>query len=496
MRSIYLLWPLVIAQFGWLTGSDSAFEPRNRLSGIGVDRQNISDAVLQRRIELMTESQTFGILRDPRALEGAKRVTSPAMQKLFDQAGERSALPSSLIQAVAYLESWGMAKAESPAGPKGIMQIAEATGRSMGLKITRATRYHVVTERKQVKNKRGKVSTRTVKRRIPYQVVVRDERLIPDRAVPAAANYLARLENKFGSRDWAVFAYHCGEGCVSAFRSRVRDSGEFNNDPTFARVFFSTSPALNRELYESIQYHMERDYSPTYWFRIMRAQELLSLYKREPQEFEKLFRQFRYEENPLERAPNRLSVWLKEEDLLFKTCEDIRKDQGKRLVKALDDPKLFGFTLRKTGAGAIGALDLRNQEYYLQASPAAIGTLTYIAFETRRLHEAMKPKGEKFVPLEVTGLVQPLDYPDDHKNGKRSGFPAHCTGQVFDINYNSMPTGQREALRFVLDDLGWHGYLGFVEEHRNSGVLHIGCSPSSREFFTKIFEEALSKKAS
>jgi hypothetical protein len=50
-----------------------------------------------------------------------------------------------------------------------------------------------------------------------------------------------------------------------------------------------------------------------------------------------------------------------------------------------------------------------------------------------------------------------------------------------------------ECLRFVLSDLGWNGYLGFVEDGMDS--LHIGCSPGAREFFTKVFEDALGKKS-
>ena len=42
----------------------------------------------------------------------------------------------------------------------------------------------------------------------------------------------------------------------------------------------------------------------------------------------------------------------------------------------------------------------------MQASQAAIGTIAYIAFETRRLHEAMKPKNERFVPLEIMSPAQ------------------------------------------------------------------------------------------
>ena len=30
---------------------------------------------------------------------------------------------------------------------------------------------------------------------------------------------LAQMEDRFGGQDWAVFAYHCGEGCVGEFQS-------------------------------------------------------------------------------------------------------------------------------------------------------------------------------------------------------------------------------------------------------------------------------------
>jgi hypothetical protein len=45
----------------------------------------------------------------------------------------------------------------------------------------------------------------------------------------------------------------------------------------------------------------------------------------------------------------------------------------------------------------------------------------------------------------------------------------------------------------VLDDLGWEGYLGFVEEGRDS--LHIGCAPSVRDFFANIFQDAFETEA-
>jgi len=67
-------------------------------------------------------------------------------------------------------------------------------------------------------------------------------------------------------------------------------------------------------------------------------------------------------------------------------------------------------------------------------------------------------------------------------------FPAHCTGQVFDLDLSGMPKSEREALSFILDELGWDGYLGFIQV--TGDTLHIGCSPSAREFFAQVFQEA------
>jgi hypothetical protein len=255
------------------------------------------------------------------------------------------------------------------------------------------------------------------------------------------------------------------------------------DDVTVPRMFFGASPAWNRELYQAIDQQMQRDWSPTYYFRVMRAEQLLALYRRDPKEFERLSEEYRSEFKPAVRASHRLSVWLKRDDLVFHSCEDIRTDDGKRLVRALDRPEYFGYRLELSPDSP------SNLEYFSEASPAAIGTLAYIAFETRRLHEEMKPKGEKFHPLPVTALVQPENYA--RQLGQREGL-AHCSGQVFDIDYASLPPGELECLRFVLSDLGWDGYVGFVEEGRDS--LHIGCSPTTREFFATVFEEAVGSR--
>jgi hypothetical protein len=489
---------LVLAAFGVLLGAqwddivhrDSYFEPSDRLGGIGIDRERFTEALLAERTRQMIDSQTFSIMREPFAVAGAERITAPRLQALFRRASDSSGLPVNLLEAVAYLESWGDSRAESPAGPRGIMQISDATARRIGLKITYATRYRVTKERVLVRRKGRKPAYRTVRKKTPYTVLVRDDRLAPERAIPAAATYLAQMERRFGGRDWAVFAYHCGEGCVSEMQSITARARGVTNPPTVSQMFFLGSPAYNRELYEAVDRQMQRDYSPTYWFRVMRAQQLLQLWRDDPRGFRGLADDYRSKLAPAPRAPHRLSVWLKTTDLVYKSCEDIISDHSGRLAAALDDPAYFGYTLRRTGPHAIGWADRNRQQYYLQASPSALGALTYIAYETRRLFDDLKPAGERWQPLEVASLVEPMDY-----RGRLGGAPdqpeflAHCTGQVFDLSTAGLPAGEREALRFVLDDMGWDGYLGFIDERGSR--IHIGPAPTARDFFAKVFDEAV-----
>lgn len=478
---------LVNAQFGWLLKKDY-FVPSTTLSGIGLGRSEMSDAILARRTEFMIDSQTFSIMRDPQALAGAQRVTGPRLKKVFEDASRRSGLPASTIAAVAYLESWGRADVQSPAGPKGIMQIAQATAKSIGLQMRYRTTYTTVSEKVQVKKRGSKKPVTVVRRRkVANTVLVGDDRLVPEKAVPAAATYLRRMEERYGGRDWAVWAYHCGEGCVQQVRA-IAERSDLKGPITVAKVFFGANPARNRDLYHALQVHMERDYSPTYWFRIQRAEALLKLYEEKPDEFKQLWEDYRYRINPDQRAPHRLTVWLKPDDFAYSSCEDMRRASGGSLVRALDNPKFYGFTL----AQAIGQDDPANRELYLQASQAAVGTIAYIAYETRRLHEAMKVKGEHFAPLEITSLVRPRDV-EERTLDPKNEVPLHCSGQVFDLNTAALPPGEREALEFVLEDLGFNGYLGFIHASASTSTFHVGAAPTARDFFSRIYQDAVEK---
>lgn len=474
-------WIALLLFSGSLLAAVEYFAPQHQLPGIGAGRSEMLPEVLAARTERMIQSQTFTIMREPQAVAGAERITGAHLASVFRRAAEQSGWPASLISAIAYLESWGDAQAASPAGPRGIMQFSQATARAAGLRVVRVTHSQVAASHPTARGRSRRGGARNVRRKVSYTTTVRDDRLNPERAAPAAARYLARMEARFGGRDWAVFAYHCGEGCVSELLS-LTQAAVHHKQPTVAEMFFAANPAYHPELYQALQREMQRDYSPTYWFRIKRAEQLLALYREDPQAFRKLAEEYQNPIHPQRRASNRLIIWLKSHDIFYRSADDLRLASGNGLARVLDDPQFFGFSLPQIPAGP-------DRDLYLQDSPAAIGTLLYVSFETRRLFEQLNPKGERFVPLEVSELVGTTQRPAEAGTLLVDPeFPEHSTGQVFDIDRSNLPRGERECLNFVLDDMGWDGYLGFIQV--TGDTVHIGSSPSSREFFASVFHEA------
>jgi hypothetical protein len=466
------------------------FVPVRRLPGIGIARQDLTGEDLARRTEAMIQSQTFGIMREPLAAQGAERIYSSGLQRMFRDAERHSGFPASTLQAMAYVESWGLANAESPAGPRGILQISEATGKRIGLRIVYATRHRTVKTQTAARNKHGKLVYRTERHKETYTLLVRDDRLKPEKAIPAAASYLAGMEQRYGGRDWAIWAYHCGEGCVADFRAMAK-SAQAPDAPSasVAQVFFGCSPVWNRELCEAIRAQMDRDYSPTYWFRVMRAEQLLHMYREAPAEFQDLIADYKYAASPAQRAPDRLSAWLKPPDLIYESGDGLGNEEGSKLVSAPDDPEFLGYRVDVQAFPGGPAEHDGNGNWRAKALPSTIGTLAYIAFETRRLYAALRP-GEAFAPLQATALVVPKTEAGFADGGLGARIMDHASGQVFDLSVTGLPPGEWECLRFVLDDLGWSGALGFIEEPPGKQTMHIGCSPSARDFFAQVFEEA------
>lgn len=219
--------------------------------------------------------------------------------------------------------------------------------------------------------------------------------------------------------------------------------------------------------------------------------QLIALYREEPAAFVKLFMENQSNFDPERRAPNKLWVWYEREDLQYQTAADLKiaKNAG-RLVPPYNLSDYYSFQLR-----SIGVKDPTNTFLYIQASPSAIGALTYISYETRRLYEALGCK-KRYVPLDITSLVRSKEY--QRKLAKtnpnaRTEFPSHATGRVFDISYLRLSEAEYGCLRLVLNDLEWIGALDVTRESKASRTFHVGVNPVYDNFFTKIYKEGIKK---
>jgi hypothetical protein len=188
---------------------------------------------------------------------------------------------------------------------------------------------------------------------------------------------------------------------------------------------------------------MLRDFSPTYYFRVRRAEQLLAMYRSNPARFETLASTYKSDFVNAGRAPHRLSVWLRRDDLVFHNADDIRSDVGKRLARAIDLPSYYGYALKL-------APDVPDQ-----ASPAALGTLVYIAFETRRLYEAISRRAK--IPA-VAGCFASRSARWRHREGR--GDPARLRAG-FRYRLFRMAAGRTgmPALRFGRSRVGWDTWV-------------------------------------
>ena len=476
------------------------FQPHLRLSGIGVDRESLisQPTLLELRTKNIIATQTFGIMRNQDgtnkdALVWAKRLTADELQKIISTAAEATHFPKNLLEGLIFIESGGDENAESPTGPLGIMQMTRATGIRIGIKIHFETRYKMVPFTPKGKKKK------TVMRKVAYKVIVEDERKIPAVAIPIGAQFLEHLAENYhqqykisleAARQFAIWAYHSGEGPVNRALALAKKAGI--KDPTMAKIFFGNSPGYNQKLFELIQHDLTTDYGPTYYFRVVRAGELLELYRSDPKEYVRLMQTYKSRVPGIAPATTRLDPWNYSTPML-KNIDELKEAIKKNvLVSAPDNPKYFSYALRRQGGQGIGSADLQNRDLFATDTPEVIGALETVAFETRRCWEQARSKGEKFIPLEVTSMIRTLDYQEllHHSNpNSRTKFPSHTIGAV-DVAFATLPKTEQKCVRFVVQDIGFDEYLGYFDEHEAQKTLHFAPSPHHADFFLSVYNEA------
>jgi hypothetical protein len=482
--------------FSIFSGKSSYFQPHHNLSGIGVDRSSMDDATLQVRTNKIIAAQTFNIMRysDGKKLDAeiwARAITAPAMQKIFANASRSSGFPIELLEAITFIESGGDPTAHSPTGPRGPMQMTTRIGKYLHLEKT-----EIKTVKVARKSRSKKRPVLVIKRRV---IIVDDERENSELAIPAGANLLADMARYYQSQynlspevsqQFAVWEWHPGRSVVNEALGFAQKGGIKN--PTMAKVFFLCSPEHNPALYGIIQTDLEHDYGPTYWFRVMRAEQLLELYRTDRDGYIKLMTGNKSTVVSTVKAASRLEVWYSL-DRAYQDVPDLKiAIADHALVSPPNNPPFFSYALRMNGPEGIGAEDVLNRDLYATDPPAVVGTLIYVAAATRKGWERSHPRGEKFVPLEVTSMVRTAEYQrllNKHNANSRTTFPSHTVGAV-DISFAKLPPGEEKWLHCVIEDMGWDEYLGYFDEHMMQKTMHFAPSPEYVDFFNEVYNEA------
>ena len=235
---------------------------------------------------------------------------------------------------------------------------------------------------------------------------------------------------------------------------------------SWPRLFFDTTPdrfSLAHGLLAELG-----DDSPTYYWRVLAAREIMRLYREDPDELRAL--------DPLHRAKS------SHEEVLHPPTETERianagrapgRLGGRELHPLPDEPARLGFAHDPTLAELAPQLD-RPKTLYHGLRAEALAVLVYIGRRVQEISDATRP-------LLVTSAVRDGEYQELLRGGNPEAahdYSLHTTGYAFDIRRRYQSGAQAQAFQFLLDDLTARNLIAWIRE---PGAIHITVSSEAEE---------------
>ncbi len=209
-------------------------------------------------------------------------------RSLIEKAVAGSGFSADIVEAIVFLESGGrpnVIAGDDPARASGLTQILAETGANfLGMKVDLAKSRKLTSSiGKAEKSGREELARelRLVRRTV-------DERFDPAKALAGTVRYLGIARERLGRDDLAVVSYHMGIGNLTSVLRAYADAGSDvavpdlvrDRELSWVRVFFDTAPDNNEAAYRVLA--PLGDDSPTYYWRVLAAEEIMRLYRDDP----------------------------------------------------------------------------------------------------------------------------------------------------------------------------------------------------------------------
>jgi hypothetical protein len=393
---------------------------------------------------------------------------------LIEQATAGTGIDPDLVEAIVLLESAGRPEViagSDPAGAAGLTQILAGTATSfLGMQVDLAASRRL-TKRIEAAGRSGKVAEQlrlTARRRVV------DARFDPATALAGTVHYLSVARERFGRDDLAAVSYHMGIGnlesvlrayAAAADGTAIRDVVS-QDDLTWARVYFDSSPIDHADAWRRLSGF--DDDSQTYYWRVLAAEEIMRLYREDPERLEALAylhdRKASAEE-VLHPEPATEQFWT--------PADLVRAGQEGVLQPLPNDPARLHFKLDRR-LGELAPEMGRSRALYRQLRPEALALLLYLA---DRVHAI----GGSSTPLTLTSAVRDDAYQQlvVARNAEATtGYSLHTTGYAFDLLRRYGSGAQAQALQYMLDRLQALNLIAWVREPT---AIHVTVSSQALE---------------
>ena len=470
---------VVVGLLGSKQDSPSTLVPR---TGVAV-----SDALAydDEQADDLERAAAFGLShalysKSPGGVLAAAERTA-AFRELVDRAVEGSGFDADIVEAIVFLESAGrpdVIAGDDPARASGLTQILAETARNfLGMNVDLAE-SRKLTAAIATAVSRGDTAEAERLREERRSV---DTRFDPEQALAGTVRYLTEARLRLGRDDLAVVSYHMGIGNLTNVLRAHTGAGADITVPelveeqnlSWARVFFDSTPADHVDAYGLLA--RLGDDSPTYYWRVLAAEEIMRLYRDDRARLGEL--------DLLHAAKGSAEEVLHPPALTerFADATELSRAWENHTLQPLPtDPQLVWFAIDPT-MGELAPRRGRPKALYRGLRTEALALLVYMAARVHALSDATHP-------LQITSAVRDEEYQSSLRAGNPEaavGYSLHTTGFAFDVRRSYESAAQARAFQFVLEDLTARGLIAWVRE---PAAIHVTVSSEADELVAALLE--------